>query len=104
MHSKNNEKFKIIDYNNTKFTLNASEHYLIKLDKKYKDKMLSITRESSTGSRYFNYKFIVLTSEKNVPSFGSSLLRDQIPYDISLDNLSNGLLEEENYYLYFEYH
>ena len=25
-----------------------------------------------------------------------------IPYDISLDNLSNGLLEEENYYLYFE--
>ena len=59
LYSKNNEKFKIIDYNNTKLTLNASEHYLIKLDKKYKDKKLSIIRESSTGSIYFYYKFIV---------------------------------------------
>ena len=101
MYSKNSNNFKVIDYNNTILTLNSGEHYLIKLDKKYKDKMLSITREEGIKNDFY-YKFIILTSERNVPSFDSSLLIDQIPFDISFEKLDDGLLEEENYYLFFE--
>ena len=101
MYSKNSNNFKVIDYNNTILTLNSGEHYLIKLDKKYKDKMLSITREDGIKDDFY-YKFIILTSERNVPSFDSSFLAEQFPFSISFEKLDNGLLEEENYYLFFE--
>ena len=101
LYSKNSNNFKVIDYNNTILTLNSGEHYLIKLDKKYKDKMLSITREDGIKDDFY-YKFIILTFRKKCPKFWFFLFSRAISFFYFFWKLDNGLLEEENYYLFFE--
>ena len=104
LYPKNN-KVKIFDFrNNSRIYLDAYEYCLIKLDKKYKDKM--ITLYYSHYNNNFMYKYIILTSERNVPSaFGGhqpSYLHEDSPFNIHFNKLNNYLLEEENYYLFFQ--